>query len=154
MKNTTMLTALLISCAVTHTFSAVKNENNPDKEKTIFNDPMHEQEIEEKHASFHVEEITIDDNYDNNDYDREKIADKNLVNKDVQEEDDDEFLDDIADELATAAPHPPRHNPTVIETVIIVAKIAKNITADFVHDIIKPTLISCYHTIKKAFPGL
>ena len=116
---------------------------------------LYAQDAEEKHASFHIEEIIISN--DNNDYydqDREKhIQPPIKISTDFSQEEsgsiDDEFLDTFADDLATETPHAPRHNHSVLEKVVIAVKIVKNITTDFFSEKVRPVLSLLWRTTCK-----
>ncbi|NBQ16978.1 hypothetical protein EBU24_01535 [bacterium] len=113
-----------------------------------------EKNIEEiKHAGTHVEEIIIDkpDFYDHND---EKhagthveeiiISDNNSSHQDMH---DDSFLDTIADDVRTEAPHEPRDTSSLIAQVAIAAKIAHKMSVDFYEETLKPSVVGFWNSV-------
>jgi len=153
MKKTTTPTALLILFMIATTTPLISSQESA----STFNNPICATDVEEKHASFHVEEITITNDNDNNydDCDREKTMAPQTNSQTIEisdENETDDFLDVIADDVSTETPHVPRHNPSPTEKVVIALKIAKNISSDFFYNNIEPVLVAFWNAAKRALP--
>ena len=101
---------------------------NAQEENNQLNIEKNSEEI--KHAGTHVEEIII-----NND---------DSQNQDVR---DDSFLDTIADDVKTEAPHAPRDTSSFVAHVTIAAKIAHKMSVDFYEETLKPAVVGLWHKV-------
>lgn len=107
----------------------------------------------EKHAGTHVEEIIIDkpDFYDHNDEKHAGTHVEEIIidNDDSHNQDirDDSFLDTIADDVKTEAPHAPRDTSSFVAHVTIAAKIAHKMSVDFYEETLKPAVVGLWHKV-------
>lgn len=106
----------------------------------------------EKHAGTHVEEIIIDkpDFYDHDEKHAGTHVEEIIINNDdSQNQDirDDSFLDTIADDVKTEAPHAPRDTSSFVAHVTIAAKIAHKMSVDFYEETLKPAVVGLWHKV-------
>ena len=123
---------------------------NAQEENNQLNIEKNSEEI--KHAGTHVEEIIIDkpDFYDHDEKHAGTHVEEIIINNDdSQNQDvrDDSFLDTIADDVKTEAPHAPRDTSSFVAHVTIAAKIAHKMSVDFYEETLKPAVVGLWHKV-------